>query len=699
VYQDSQFSAAHAMAAPFGAPGATPRPDLHIDMQKELQSAFTYHQHGHLDQAERIYQSILDDDPGNADALHLLGVIALQQGNPSRSVELISRAIRRNPRVAAYHANRADAYRMLGQHARAAESARAALGLEPWLSAPGNTLALSLQALGLIQAAVDVFREVVRHHPEFAAAHNNLAMALHSQGEISQAIEHFQRAVALCPTLGEARCNLGRLLFEQGRLAESLVQCREAVRLRPNLPEAHMNLGRVLCELGQTPEAKSCYAEALRQNPDLAVACNDMGRIVQQEGKLEESLAWYRRSLELKPDFAQAHCNVGIVMVEQGRFEQAHHCFRTALHHAPDYAEAQFQLAALLGAGLPRSDLAVLRQLLAEPAANSSDDARSALHGALALVLDARGDHDGAAEQMRHANAFSQADWTRRGLAYDPAAHEQLVASLIETFNPDFFNRVRGFGVDSARPVFIVGLPRSGTTLTEQVLASHSQVFGSGELSLVSELIESLPEIMSTDAPAVACLARLDRATAQHLARRYLEQLDGWNATAVRVVDKMPENYLYLGLLAALFPRARFIHCRRDLRDVAVSCWMTHFSHVRWAAEFDHIARRIHSYLGMMNHWRQVLPASWLDVSYEETVADLEPVARRLVAWCGLEWEPACLAFHENHRPVRSASLIQARQPVYTHAVGRWKHYERTLAPLLERVQGLAGGAAGGSDR
>ncbi|MGA2257881.1 MAG: sulfotransferase, partial [Thermoguttaceae bacterium] len=180
----------------------------------------------------------------------------------------------------------------------------------------------------------------------------------------------------------------------------------------------------------------------------------------------------------------------------------------------------------------------------------------------------------------------------------------------------------------------------------------------------------------------------LDRDRIQRLALRHLDELQRLNATALRVVDKMPDNYLYLGFLAAFFPRARFIHCRRDLRDVAVSCWMANFRMVRWASAPGPIAARFRDYQRLMDRWRVVLPAPVLDVSYEETVTDLETVARRLVAWCGLEWEPRCMEFHRARRPVRTASAVQVRRPVFRTSVGRWKHYEQSLAPLLSAIPG-----------
>ena len=257
---------------------------------------------------------------------------------------------------------------------------------------------------------------------------------------------------------------------------------------------------------------------------------------------------------------------------------------------------------------------------------------------------------------------------------------------MIAVCMPDFFARVRGFGLESELPVFVVGLPRSGTTLVEQILASHSQVFGAGESNWPATLW-----------PRSADQARTSsRALAGWTARRPNGWLRGtWrdfarlSPAALRIVDKMPDNYLYLGPLASLFPRAKLIHCRRDLRDVAVSCWMTHFGELRWANDQQHIASRFQEYQRLMEHWRKVLPVPLLEVDYEETVADLEGVARRLVAWCGLAWEPSCLEFHRAKRPVRTASAVQVRQPVFTTSVGRWQHYEQPLDWLLARLESM----------
>ena len=265
---------------------------------------------------------------------------------------------------------------------------------------------------------------------------------------------------------------------------------------------------------------------------------------------------------------------------------------------------------------------------------------------------------------------------------YDPESHARLVGATIAAFTPAFFERVGSFGLQTERPVFITGLPRSGTTLIEQILAGHPQVFAAGELSLAHEDFEMLGESKEGVAERIG---RLDAAAIRAVAQRHLDQLGEFSTAALRVADKMPENYLYLGLLATLFPRAKFIHCRRDLRDVAVSCWMTDFTQIRWSNHPDHIVSRFQQYQRLMEHWRRVLPVPLLEIAYEETVADVEAAARRLVDWCGLEWEPACLEFYKAKGSVRTASVRQVRQPIYTRSVARWKQYQQTLAPLLSR--------------
>jgi tetratricopeptide (TPR) repeat protein len=719
-------------------------------MPDALHRALQHHKQGRLDEAALLYHAILAAQPGHLEALHLLGVVAHQRCDHARATELIGRAIAGNPDNATYHANLAEAYRAMGRLEQAVASCRAALRLRPHYREAANNLGLALLGQGKTDDAIAQFREAFRLKPDYAMACNNLGNALRLHGDLKEAEMHFRRAVEMAPSLAEARSNLGQLLLERHQPHEALTHLEAAVCLRPDLAEAHNNLGNALREAGRTAAARQAYARALQLNPHLAMTYNNMGQALQGENALDDARCWYERALQLDPDsarfhcnlagllaeqenydaaadgyrralrldpaYAEAHCGLGGVRHEQGVFAeaQAHYhealrwnpdlpgahvalgrvreelgdpagaenCWRTALRYDPRHAGAAAQLATFLRDKLPDEDLAALRDLLADP--DLPDVRRAALQFGLAQVLDARGAYDEAAELLEQTNALALAVARRRGQGYDPAEHARFVAGMMATCTPAFFERVRGFGLDSERPIFIVGLPRSGTTLTEQILASHSQVFGAGELRLARDDFEALAS--QVDA-ALQALARLDRATTCRIGEQHLGRLQELNADRPRVADKMPDNYLYLGLLAALFPRAKFIHCRRDLRDVAVSCWMTNFRQIRWANDPDHIAARFEEYRRLMDHWRRVLPVPLQEVDYEETVTDLEGVARRLVDWCGLDWEPACLAFHEGQRPVRTASVSQVRQPIYQRSVARWKNYESALCALFDRLE------------
>lgn len=551
-------------------------PEIH----EQLTIAFAHHQAGRYQAAEEIYHRILAADPAQADALHLLGVLAHQRGESAAAVPLIEAAIRAKPDVSAFYNNLGEALRAAGRPAEAIAAYEQALALEP----------------------------------NFAAAHNNLGSACQDQEDFAAAVGHYHRALELKPDYAEAWFNLGSTLREQEK----------------------WNPG----------------VEALR------------------------------RAIAIRPEFVEAYSKLGEVLVEIGRLADAEGAFRQALAFQPQYVPARSGLAMLLRGSLPEADVAVLQQQRAEGKLN--DRFRADLLFALARVLDGRGEYARAAECLREANALRVALAPKR---YDPAAHEKFIDRLMRACDAGFFGRLAGAGLPTRQPVFIFGMPRSGTTLVEQILASHSQVCGGGELQLARISFESLPEVVERTGAPVDCLADLDAAALRHIAQQHLAALRNVNRRAARrIVDKMPENYLYLGLLAAMFPRATFVHCRRDLRDVAVSCWMTDFKLVRWSNSTTDIASRVQQYRRLMQHWRALLPVPIHEVTYEEMVADLEGTARRLVSACGLDWEPACLEFHKTVRPVRTASASQVRQPVYRQAIGRWQHYETMLADLLEQL-------------
>jgi tetratricopeptide (TPR) repeat protein len=614
--------------------------------------ALQYHQGGNLQQAEVHYRQILQIDPQHADALHMIGLLAHQVGRNDVAVDYIQHALRLRPDSPAAH----------------------------------NNLGIALRNQGRLDEAIAAYHQAVRLKPDFADAYYNLGNALKDQGNLDEAIASYQQSLRLKPNYAEAFNNLGSALRDQGKLEEALACAQHVVNFRPNSADAHNNLGNALRDLGKFDEAITSHQQALRLKPDFAEAYNNLGNALKDQGKLDEAITSYQHALRLRPNAAGAHNNLGNTLTDQGKVEEAVASYREALRLKPDFADALGQLASLLRGQLPDVDRAILEQRLAEPDLNDTD--RVKLLFGLAEVCDAKGEYPQAAAVLRQANALSLSLRRQKGQAYDPNENARFVDNLMTAFTPAFFERVRSFGLDTERPMFIVGLPRSGTTLTEQILAAHSHVYGAGELTLARDDFLSLGT-KATNECAFADLPELSGDAFHRLAERHLSQLATMNGTAARVVDKMPDNYFYLGLLAALFPNAKFIHCRRDLRDVAVSCWMTNFSHFNWAHDPESIVARFREYQRLMAHWRTVLPIAVLEVRYEETVADLPGQARRLVEWCGLTWEPACLKFNESHKAIRTASKLQVREPVYTRSVARWRNYERELSELFAALKPL----------
>src|SRR5579884_2266014 len=700
-------------------------------MQDPMQIAIQHHQAGRLHEAGRIYQSVLARNPNNPDALHLLGLVAYQLGQHQPAAQLMSRAIGINPSPL-YYANLAEVWRALGQLDKAVECCRTALALSPAYPEAANHLGLALMQQGKLAQAIEQFQAALMVRPNFAIVHSNLANALRAQGEVDSAIQHYRKAIECDPNLASAHAHLGQLLCERHELPEALEHCQKVIELRPGFAAAHFNLGNVFIMMGNLDEARRHYVEAVRLNPSFTAAHSNLGNVLSMMGNLDEARQHCVEALRLNPSLAEAHCNLGKVLSMMGNLDEARQhfvealrlnpsfvevhnnlgslrvklndlkgaeeSFRAALHYDPNGVGAWERLATWLRSTLSDDDLEAMRRLVAKPALPK--DSRARLHFGLAQVFDARKQYAEAAEHLLHANALTLEVWRERGESYDPAKHSRFVNDMIATCTPAFFHRLRGLGLDSELPIFIVGLPRSGTTLIEQILASHSQVFGGGELPFTGDDYKSLPEVMrsvelekpSSGDRAMACLSRLDSEAIHTVAQRHLDRLRALHPTAQRITDKMPENYMFLGLLAVLFPKAKFIHCRRDVRDIAVSCWMTNFRRTRWTNDPDHIASRFCEYQRLMDHWRSTLPVPLLHIDYEETVGDLESVARKLVSWCGLEWEPACLEFHRTQRAIHTASVTQVRQPIYTRSVGRWKNYEPALGSLFAKLVGEKAG-------
>jgi tetratricopeptide (TPR) repeat protein len=647
--------------------------------------AEVYRALGQYDRAAGCCRMALQLLPDYPEALCNLGLALHGLGRPGEAVAPFCRALDLQPIFAAAHSNLGIVLRELDRFDEALVHFRAAVALDANFAAAQTNLGQMLLDQGLAEEALPHCQEAVRLQPNQAALQHNLGHALRSLGRPVEARAAYLEALRLDPNLARSHAHLGLLLMNEGKPDEAFPWLTRAVEIEPQNADFGQYLAELYAEQEDFAQAIPCWEQVLAAAPDRVGARVALGWALQEEGRLTEAGAQYREALRLRPDWAPAQLHLGGLNEELGTMAEAEAAFREALRLQPRYAHPLARLAMLLREALPDADLAALEERLADP--QLEDEPRARLLFALAHVLDGRGLFAHAADCLRRSNALGLELAIRRGHVYAPAEHERFVGGLRDAFGPDWFRRLAGAGLTTRRPVFIVGLPRSGTTLIEQVLASHSCIYGAGELRLLRRSFDAIPEMLGRSESPLACVPYLDHAAAGRLAERHLEKLRALDEGAhERIVDKMPDNYLYLGLLAAIFPRATVIHCRRDLRDVAISCWMSDFRSIRWANDPEHIATRLAQYGRLMEHWKKVLPIPVHEVDYEEAVGDLEGVARRLIDACGMPWQPACLEFYKTRRPIRTASVTQVRQPVYTRSVARWRNYEEELSDLLARV-------------
>ncbi len=632
--------------------------------------------------------------PDYADALNNLGLALQGLGRHAEAAEHFRHALRQEPNLAVTHANLGFSLHELKEHEQALHHLRRAVELAPQFARARLVLGQMLVERGLATEALSHLQAASRLQPGWSLVHEALASTFLLLGRFEEARAACLQAVRLDPTLARAREYVGVFRRHQEQLGDPMLWLKQAIQREQGNGTLWGYLGYLLSDCGEFEPAIPCWEKAVSLGPAQAMAHNGLALALQEEGRTAEALEQYQAALRLEPDFAPAQLGLGNLHESLGQPVEAERAFRAALRSRPDYALPRARLASLLRDRLPDADLAALEQRLDDPQLQGITRAR--LLFAVGTVLDARGDYARAATCVRQANALTLEETRREKRDYQPAVFEHFVDELLAGMGADWFGRLAGAGSRTRWPVFVFGLPRSGTSLVEQILASHSQVHGAGELRLSQQSFDALATAVGRTGPAVNCLSYVTPAAIHRLAEQHDNQLrllamranPGGVREVQRVVDKLPDNYIFLGLLAVLFPEAVFIHCRRDPRDVALSCWMTDFTTIRWANDVEHITTRFQQYQRIMEHWHAVLPVRLHHVDYEETVADPEAAARRLIAACGLDWEPACLEFHRTTRQVRTASASQVRQPVYRGSVGRWRKYEHELAELFTRCAG-----------
>jgi tetratricopeptide (TPR) repeat protein len=530
---------------------------------------------------------------------------------------------------------------------------------------------------GRFDEARGLLRRAVRQKPQSAEAHYNLGIVLKALKLFDEAAQHYQTALAVQPGFFAAHNNLGNVLQQMDRHEDAMVQYRLALAIKPASAAAHNNLGNSLNEVGRWDEAEMSYRRAIALQPDYAEAYHNLGNVLRLLGRGVEALPCYELALALSPGYVAAHYNFGNALKELGRFDEAAAALRKAIALDPSEANADSYLNLVefqkIKADAP--ELAAMEALVAAKQGLAGAK-RLPLHFALGRVYGELGRHDDAFRHLAEGGALK-----RRELAYDEAAMHAYFARIKQVFTPELMREKAGSGDPSPTPLFILGMPRSGTTLVEQILASHPKVFGAGELSDLSKLAKTMPYPEGLQAASAEQLRKLGAS--------YVGRIRARGGDAPWISDKMPANFFYVGFIRLALPNARIIHTRRNPVDTCLSCFSQLFlgSGQNFSYDLGELGRYWRQYDALMAHWRQILPeGAMLEIDYADVVADTETQARRILAFCGIEWDDACLAFHQTERPVLTASVAQVRQPIYQSAVGKWRAYERHLAPLLKEL-------------
>ena len=689
-------------------PAPAGRKSENLSIEQALGRAQAHWEAGQTDQAQLFCQRVLAVWPGHPDALHLLGLMAHAYGDLALAIQNLRQACQ-SPRIPPrYLSNFAEMCRQGGLLDEAEQAARRAVALDPGMIDAWNNLGIILQEAGKLEESATCLERVTRLNPGWPQGANNLANTYTRMGVLDRAENMYRRAVALAPDYAEAYSNLSLVLKEQGRLDEARTAAQQALSLNPQQVDIYINLAGIERAANRTAEAVRrldqglafaplhpallvTRAKILNDEMDFAGgldharkvlaaapthpgALAEMGRALQGLNRFDDALACFAKAEALPgPDGFEAGRYKAVLLAELGRNAEALAVYDALLAKAPHQAALWFNRTELKTFSPDDPDIEAMRAVLNSPATQSLHN-RQMMHFALAKAgLDA-GMDDQAFRHLAQGNRL-----VRDTIRFDAEATRSWMELFPQVFTAEAVNRsVRG-GQPSPRPVFVVGMMRSGTTLVEQILAAHPQIDGLGERLEIQRLVDRI----DTYPQGVTALSDEDKAA---LGGLYLEQTKPFLSEQARYsIDKMPSNFLHIGLIRQILPEARIIHCRRDPVDTCLSCYTKLFSsHHPFAYDLEELGRFYLCYLRLMDHWRAILPAGhFIEVDYEAVVADLEGQARRLTSFLDLPWDEACLRFHLNKGAVRTASAAQVRKPIFASSAGRWRRYEAYLEPLL----------------
>lgn len=544
-------------------------------------------------------------------------------------------------------------------------------------------LAGQLSSMDRLAEAEELYRKILTANPSFHPAMFQLALIAVRVGKIALAAELMAQTLLIAPENISYLISMCEICRRANRLDAALAAGQKATTLAPDNSDAWYNFGLALADATRRNDAISAYRRSLMMNPQNNLAANNLGAALEQQGDVVSAEKFYAQAVAVNPKHFEAQNNLGAVLCTRGDIEGAKTAFENSIAANPYFIHAHYNLSSLKKYTTDDAHLAALENIARQSTAGYTTDERIRLCFALGKAREDTGNYDNAFAAYALGNGLK-----RQQINYNEAALVRNTDAIIAGFDAKMAKGKKTAGSQDVTPIFVLGMPRSGTTLTEQILCSHPDVAGAGE---VSHLADTVAEFTGGNAEAdyTAWLAKADDAALKSLGDAYVSKLRALYPDAKYVTDKMPGNYYFIGLIHKVLPRAKIIHTPRAALDTCLSNFTRLFNETMpFAYDLAELGRYYSNYERLMEHWHKVLPEGRIfDIRYEDTVADVEGQTRRLLEHCGLPWDDACLAYYKNNRLVKTASIAQVRQPIYASSVERWKHFEKHLAPLRNALE------------
>ncbi len=655
----------------------------HKALQDRLVHATSLQHSGSFAAAEREYRNILKQSPNHSDALQFLAILLQQMGKHSSALHYMQQALKSSPNNPQIITNQAEIFRVQGNFENARILAEQAIVLQA-----DNVDALVI--LGSIdyienqsESAIALFSKAINIKPDDASIHNELANALCLFGDYQKAKRHYLTGLSLQPEFDECRINLADTLFELEQLGQSIEQYLNVLERQPENINLRVKLANAYQKKGAIKDALSVLNIALALDSASMVVKIELGKLLQVEDPIAAT-GYFLSVIEKDKDNAEALYWLGILSQTMGKFDQANSYLQKAIETDPSHVNAWYRLSLNRDFEVSNEQISQLQNRFDEQCKNNPTNQHLVNLGySLGRFNEQKENYAASFKYYQFANQLKS-----KAKPFDRNRFKVQIDHIIEIFNDDFFSSRQNWGSDSNLPIFIIGMPRSGTSLVEQILTSHPIIHGAGELPLILEVAESQKPFDANKAQSHASQFQdLSQQRVEQIAAQCLKDLSDINPLAAHIIDKMPGNFFRLGIIGLLFPQARIIHCKRDPIDTCLSCYQQNFKEgLVFTNDLEDLAHAYRDYLRLMDHWHQVLPEHLLDVEYESLITEPENQIQKLLSFCGVEWDSKVLDFHQQQRPVSTASLWQVRQPIYKSSIGRWKHYQEFLESLQKEL-------------